>query len=174
MKTNPRLFGIPIAQTWEQLGIVFENIEIYKIAVVVEIGLFLGGLADLFLLRSQFVPGFHYIGLECDAGVINARIKTQPEILIRDAHNSEVVSDVQARISKYAPALVYCDGGNKPLEMKLYAPILRPGDFLMSHDVLIEVSEQDLVNFGIEFPYMKEINIEDHRKFGLTLWKREN
>jgi len=44
----------------------------------------------------------------------------------------------------------------------------------MSHDVLIEVSEQDLVNFGIEFPYMKEINIEDHRKFGLTLWKREN
>ena len=42
-------------------------------------------------------------------------------------------------------ALVFCDGGDKPRELHLYAPILRPGDLLLAHDYQNEYGDAALV-----------------------------
>ena len=36
--------------------------------------------------------------------------------------------------NKPGPALIYCDGGNKPEEFRNYAAILRTNDFIAAHD----------------------------------------
>jgi cephalosporin hydroxylase len=172
MITNPRLFGIPIAQRWDQLAVLFEDIETYKVNVVVEIGLFCGGLADLFLIRQQLVPDFHYFGVEFDPSFLAPRLRGRPEIMIRDAFDSNTVSMVQSKIAQYKTALIYCDDGNKPKEMNTYALILRVGDLLMVHDVTTEVTFDDLDNFGRDFSSLEELEPNDHRGVCMSLWRR--
>jgi len=42
------------------------------------------------------------------------------------------------------PALLYCDNGDKPREIKEYKDALRIGDFLGVHDFGFEVTEEDV------------------------------
>jgi hypothetical protein len=53
--------------------------------------------------------------------------------------------DVRALIGQAPrPFVLYCDDGNKPLEVELFAPSLRSGDFLAVHDLGTEVFTQDI------------------------------
>jgi hypothetical protein len=69
-------------------------------------------------------------------------------------------------------AFVYCDDGDKPREMRTYAPILRVGDYMMSHDVPSGNSVADLAAFAAEMPYMTEIDPPFYRGLELSLWRR--
>lgn len=43
-----------------------------------------------------------------------------------------------------APSFLYCDDGNKPREIQVYAPVLPPGSVLGVHDWGTEISEKDV------------------------------
>lgn len=53
-------------------------------------------------------------------------------------------------------ALLFCDNGDKLLEVRLYAPVLRPGDILAVHDWGSEVGLADIPDDFMPLPYEAE------------------
>jgi hypothetical protein len=101
----------------------------------VEVGVHVGGLADA-VIRS--VP--NYLGLEIDGSIINVEIKAafsvmpQANFWIRDAWAPATISDVSNWMVEKKPVFIYCDGGEKPIELDLYSKIVRSGDLIGVHD----------------------------------------
>ncbi len=59
--------------------------------------------------------------------------------------------DVRALISDAPrPLVLYCDNGNKPLEVETFAPALRAGDFLAVHDLGTEIFPENIPSSFIE------------------------
>lgn len=137
-------FGVHIAHTWLEAGIVLDSINRLGIKRFVEIGVHKGGLAALLVHTTKHIPGFVYLGIEIDSQIVEPTIRklfdplANASLWFRDAHTEQTIKDVAGWITggspPTGPALIYCDGGNKPLEFGLYAPILRVGDFIAAHD----------------------------------------
>lgn len=165
--------GIGIAQNWIQLGSIFEDLIRFDIKLLVELGVFLGGMSELMLLRAERVPNFDYFGTQLDYEQVYARLSGHPKIVRGDNFSSQIITQVDVLVgSTIGSAMIYCDGGDKQKEMRLYAPILRIGDFLRAHDYPGETTPEFLEEFAINFPYMREIEAAKCRELGYTLWKR--
>lgn len=54
------------------------------------------------------------------------------------------------------PVLLYCDNGNKPREVELYAPLLRPGSLLAVHDYNTEIMAEWVEPFVAALGFVKE------------------
>lgn len=166
-------FGIKIAQTWIQIGLMFQLIEDLKLGTVIELGVFCGGLADLLIRRSEMVKDIRYFGFENNPGPIEHPVRDHWTINIADVFAQETVAHVSALMSGDArPALIFCDDGDKPKEMRTYAPVLRPGDYMLAHDYPGETTPQSLANFGVDRMWMSEIDPPIYRHLGVSLWKR--
>lgn len=168
---NP--FGIGIAQNWAQIGSIFEDLNRFKITLFVELGVFLGGFSDLMLLRMNFVPGFDYLGTQLDYEQVAKRLSGNPRIIQGNHWDEPIVSRIQNLINtNVGTAMVYCDGGDKPREIRTYTPMLRVGDYIRAHDYPGETTPESLDEYASQFPYMEEIEKEKCRELGYTLWKR--
>lgn len=117
------------------VGDVFRALfRTFKPVKVLEIGTADGGLT--ILLRNLLdEAGLKATDLwTCDPAVKERPHLMHPGIMYYavDALNSTVLE----YHVKYAegPALVLCDGGNKPAEFNKYAAFLRSGDVIMAHD----------------------------------------
>lgn len=190
MKVAP--FGIPIMQRSWQVLTIFSLIDSLHIETFIELGVWVGGLADLLIRRAEMVGdivyyGFDTCGVTCGqfqtddslgftperAAITQSRLDGHPSLVLADVLEPATVVVVSSIIRARAKAaLVYCDDGDKPREMRTYAPILRVGDYMMSHDVPSGNSVADLAAFGVEFPYMVEIDPPLYRGLELSLWRR--
>ena len=108
------LFGIPIQQTWTALFMLEKLITEQKFDIIFELGTGAGGLTRFFFGRCITVMSF-------------------------DIKNGYDVfgSAVQLHIFKHSldrKTMVFCDNGDKPREIKEYAPMLKKGDFILGHD----------------------------------------
>ena len=97
-------FGVHVAHTWLEVGIVLDAINCLCIKKFVEIGIYKGGLAALLVHTTKHVPGFEYLGVEIDSQIVEPTVRK------------------------------LCDGGDKPKEFAKYAPMLRFNDFIAAHD----------------------------------------
>lgn len=61
-----------------------------------------------------------------------------------DAFDEHTVDKVREFIGEHR-AMLFCDDGNKPREVNLYAPILKPGDLLYAHDYGGEIKDSDIL-----------------------------
>lgn len=164
--------GIGIAQNWVQLGSIFDDLVRFDIKLLVELGVFLGGMSELMLLRIERVPGFDYFGTQLDYEQVTARLSGHPKIIQGDNFSPRVVSRVGELVHGAGTSMIYCDGGDKQREMSLYAPTLKVGDFLRAHDYSGETTPLFLEEFATQFPYMVELEPEKCRELGYVLWKR--
>ncbi len=133
-------YDVPITQTWLQVVRHFEAIKDFDIKLFIEIGVYLGGLASVIIPRTEYVE-FHYLGVEINEAGVDGRVKLQisrlpkANIVYGDAFNSGIINKVKKRINAAPPpCYLFCDGGDKPREMKTYVPLLRSGDLLSVHD----------------------------------------
>jgi Methyltransferase domain len=138
-----RPHGILICHWWNEVGELFRIVDELKVGLFVEIGLLDGGLAALMLSRCDYVQGFRYIGIDLWAEVnCDHRVRHKAEstkysfIRQRDAWAESTVNNIAEYVEMQtdAPAMIYCDGGDKTKEAHLYWPILRSGDILALHD----------------------------------------
>ena len=166
---NP--FGIPTAQTWNQVGALFEDIDKFEVTLFVELGVYFGGLAEMMIIRQSINSNFKYFGVQLDAEELHKRIKDK--IRIGDVLDPKIVGKIAEIVSNNPGlAMIYCDAGNKPREMITYTPILRLGDYIRVHDYPGETSPDFLSQYEKDFPYMKEIYGERCRELGFSLWRR--
>ena len=166
-------FGIPAAQHWYHIAAIFHMIDELHVQTFVELGVYYGGLSDLLIRRERTVKDIAYFGFDWDAQYLPVSLRYNPAITIGDVFDPAIVEQVSSLIQAGgSPALVFCDDGDKPREMRTYAPILRVGDYMMSHDVPSGNSVADLAAFGVEFPYMAEVDPPLYRGLELSLWRR--
>jgi len=139
--------GIPVSQSWREIGASLFAIQEFGIGSYLEIGVHRGGLASLLIARTLTTP-LTYDGIEIDAAQLHPALADlvayapRAEIAIGDVIASSWLADTLAGAAR--PALVLCDGGDKPRELALVAPLLRPGDYVLVHDYGSEVCDADL------------------------------
>ncbi len=166
--------GIKAAQNWEQIIAYIELIEQYDITLFIEIGIHLGGLAALMIARTRHISNFIYLGLEIDLGKIQPSVLEQAEASPRakivqcDALSQWARDMVGDAIKNTHRALVLCDGGDKPAEIKTYAPLLKANDLITAHDYGIEIHDTDLAFLDEDFeeiePYRQAADLPVYRK----------
>jgi hypothetical protein len=56
----------------------------------------------------------------------------------------EYLDEIKETVALPGRTLLVCDGGNKRLEYKTFAPLLKPGDIVTVHDWAAEIFEEDI------------------------------
>ena len=127
--------GIHIGHTGAEVAFLTEVIGRAEVAAFIEIGVHLGGLAEVMM---AIVP--EYLGIEIDPRIVVDRVNNQitasqsADIWIADAWNRMTVFVVADWLAVRGTTLIYCDGGDKPKEFAFYAPVIRKGDLIGVHD----------------------------------------
>lgn len=137
-----RPLGLESATTWRNVADVtnflFEN---PNVNLFVEIGANFCGFSSLIAARKIIFPDFAYLGIEKATNRKNPNFENwmagypRVKVVWGDCYDPIVLLEVKEWIDNTnGCALVWCDGTDKPREMKHYAPLLRSGDYLMLHD----------------------------------------
>ena len=183
-KTEP--FGVYVAHTWIEVGLILDFINSARITRFVEIGIHHGGLCAILAHTAEHLPYFHYMGIEINPDIIEQSVKNlfHPmmderdirQLVIADALKPETVQVVNQWIHRSAgPALIYCDGGDKPKEFGLYAPVIRAGDFIAAHDwdyggyAQAEIKPEDVEEIAIE---QNLIGVGFVAPYRIALWRK--
>lgn len=127
----------------EEVEAILDTLAIMEIGAFVEIGVHVGGLTDILLQWMKKRPWFLYLGIEINESVIDRGLLQRIDaldgnraaILIRDAWSYDTVSEVKKMLSGLLrSSFIYCDGGDKPRELALWAPHARKNDIVAVHD----------------------------------------
>jgi hypothetical protein len=127
--------GLHIGHTQAEVNFLVDVFRRGAFSAFVEIGVHVGGLADIFADVA-----LHYLGLEINEAIVDDLVKRKvsslphAEFRFADAWAPLTILDVAMWLQNKRPAFIYCDGGDKPKELHLYAPVARPGDVIAVHD----------------------------------------
>jgi hypothetical protein len=76
------------------------------------------------------------------------------------------IEEIGAIIQEEGCSIVMCDGGNKPRELRTFAPYLKKCDIIMAHDYTIdpqniwpfsEITKEDVEDIDYLEPYLQEV-----------------
>ena len=140
---------IPISQSWADMGAQLMAMQEFGIQTYIEIGIDQGGWAALVALRTMSTD-LVYRGADNDLSKLDPRVWEilgccpQARIIELDCFSPEGVAWLREGLALPGPALVLCDGGDKPREVQLVAPLLRPGDYVMVHDFTVWCQPEDV------------------------------
>lgn len=143
--------GISCSLTWLDLGAITYILQSSDIRLVVEIGVEHGGLAA-YLAPYCCYTGCVYRGLDITLAALDNRLRRDLTgvVIERDAWDPATVAEVGGWVAQTdGPALIFCDGGDKPKELHLYASVLRPGDVLIGHDYNNEYTEEAIADISL-------------------------
>ncbi len=109
--------------------------EVPRLATVIELGTYLGGSAFMWASAMMLRPLGRVVTF--DNGPVPNRLGFPDccEFVRADVMTPETVEAIARLIGPAPfPVLMFCDNGEKPKEVALYGPLLRPGDVLAVHD----------------------------------------
>lgn len=169
--------GVPAVQAWEDLMLWENFLNLADPHTLIEIGTFLGGLS-LFLHFQAYSRDCTFVTVDWQE-FADFKSEDSPlwisgvaaEFIHEDVWRPEFQHDLQNMITADSPAVLFCDGGNKPLEMRTFVPFLKPGDFVAVHDWGNEIGPDDIAPvLGMLEPVMLEDceNLKSLTRF----WKR--
>lgn len=127
--------GLRLGHTWYEIDNWFALIEQYKPEHFVEIGVHEGAFSRLII--SRFYQKLHYIGIEYNCAIVRPEVLLyynpdyNSELWDGDCFSPEMKQQVKALVGK---KIIYCDGGNKARELRVYSHYVNSGDLLFSHD----------------------------------------
>lgn len=135
-------YGIKISHTWFEAASLSRFVCYQGIKGFIELGIHVGGLAALMISRCLFDKSFRYVGVELQDEIIHPAVKdaaayigVRARIMTADIYSKTTKTDLKKWIKfVQGPCLLYCDGGDKARELKMYHSILRAGDIIAGHD----------------------------------------
>ena len=139
--------GRPCAQTWADLWLWERLLNRDSYKGIIEIGTWQGGFSTYLSLQTT-IRGMDFITFDSIVPDLPPAEFRRCDVFIEHAY-------VEAVIESYSPVVLFCDGGNKPREAKMFAPFLGPEDLLVVHDWGTEFLETDIPDC-VE-PYMLEV-----------------
>lgn len=136
-------FGIKTSHTWHEIGQILRIINDEDVVQFVEVGTHVGGLASIISCVNKYRP-FIYRGIEINESVVDDRVKDA----IRFGDALDVRFAGQSIKNNVGKTMIYCDGGNKVKEMRLYAKLISRGDIIACHDYYDGQEVDGLPYFG--------------------------
>lgn len=150
--------GPAAALTWRNIADITNWLaETPDVRLLVEFGANYAGFGLLMAARAIADGGFSYIGIEKESGRVPpgllAACGTAPlqnvRFHIADGFDAGVIASIAASVAACSGrTVIFIDGTDKPKEMRAYAPLLRPGDYLMVHDYWDEVDFPEITGGG--------------------------
>lgn len=169
---NTSFLGIPVMQWHADLWLWEKFFSRHKIRSFIELGSGKGGMSIFFLLQSlQYKFTFNTFDVAIPSAInepIGKRLNLknyfkQGDIMV------QLFDEISALLTNSSrPAMLYCDNGNKPLEVKTYSMFLEVGDFVAVHDWDKEISKDDIPN-NLELLEFNEVGIIN----SYTRWLRK-
>jgi len=144
------IFGKTSQQLITDLLLWEEFLSSHPVRSIIELGTGQGGMS-LYLLLWAIQKNIRFNTFDNVRRNSNFQSRLEREINLRDHFHLLDVLAYPPEVMKFAnpPVLIYCDDGNKPLEMQIYSRLLRPGDFIAVHDYGIEIHQDDLQGLPI-------------------------
>jgi predicted O-methyltransferase YrrM len=165
------LLGFDVAQTPDQIKLLDEILDTYKITTYIELGTYRGGLSN-YVLTTR--PDIDYYGFDYAPEQIDERIRNHPRMITADVFSNGCKERILSIVTNSSGAvLIFCDNGNKPRELETYSPIIRSGDLIQVHDYPGEgITDEFLDNFGAINSSLREIQKTRIRGIGTSLWEK--
>lgn len=158
-------FGILVSQTWNEIGAILHIINTYHVDLFVEIGAHRGGLGSLLIAREEYDEKFLYIGIEIDPDVLNERFDNHvANVFIGNVFDVEYFDMLKGYVNIHKVPLIYCDGGDKPREFKVFSKILPKGGLIMVHDYPKEFREEHFKDTELTRLDLDFLGIEGNRQ----------
>ena len=128
------VFDLRVGESQHEVEVILQVIQDYKITKFVEIGVHEGGLTEFILNKTLC----QYLGIEIDQNIVSQEIKTLvsnhgDKILYTNCMGAPAYTEIRS-FTQNGRCLVYCDNGNKPMEIERYHTVIRPGSILLTHD----------------------------------------
>jgi len=153
---------VPIKHTPEDMEIITNVASSFNPVAIFELGTLQGGLT---LLLHEACPEVAIVTFDQKPVEDEAAFK----VLFRGpgsviAYTGDIfkpaITDfilTMFRACSFGPKLLYCDDGNKPLEVNTFGPLLASGDLLGVHDWGSEVKMLDVAQTLVDFtPHREE------------------
>lgn len=138
--------GVSTSLTWYDFGALLTLIQSIGARFILEIGVEHGG-ATAMLSSYCFYSGAVYRGIDISLASLAPAVRDLDgdTLIERDAWADTTVDEVRRWLANHVgPALIFVDGGDKPKELRLYAPLIRPGDMIVAHDYHNEYGDEAL------------------------------
>jgi len=137
---------------------IFRTIEKHNPDIFIELGTFRGGLTLAIHEKFPYLKIFSFDkGAHCDIDIWNKIFDKNVDIFLEDLlskPNRKLLKIINENLSK--KIFLYCDNGNKTIEINTYSKYLKIGDVIGCHDWLVEVNPEDvkkaLENFELYYP----------------------
>ena len=152
MNTAQR-YGIPPAQRWREMIVLWERLSEMRPKVVVEIGSLRGGW--LYTIAPTCVEHAHLIGI--DSSPNNSRACAEKELtgeghhiewIARDSHAPMTLIELQGLVKGEKVDVLHIDGDHSPAgvlqDWEMYSPLVRPGGLVLLHDAVNPTEEVSL------------------------------
>jgi len=166
--------SLPIKHNSNELSLLREALAFYHPELIIELGTLKGGLTLFF---HETCPNALVISFDIE--LIHPEFKeiledlehTHPYIPIivfqGDIFEPQVSKFIQSAIkNNKCHKFLYCDDGNKPLEVQTFSPHLQPRDLLGVHDWNTEIKEEDMLPVKHLFnPYMERVSQAHNLRF---------
>lgn len=169
---NTSFLGIPVMQWHADLWLWEKFFNRHAVRTFIELGTGRGGMSIYFLLQS-LQHGFTFNTF--DVVVPDAIHEPIGKLLKLKTHFKQgdimvqLYDEITALLTNSSrPIMLYCDNGNKPLEVKTYSMFLEKGDFVAVHDWDKEISKNDIPS-NLELLDFSEVGIIN----SYTRWLRK-
>jgi hypothetical protein len=131
--------GVPASQVWADY-FLWELVlnEYPELTTIVEIGTWQGGFSRYLWAQAQ-LRGLYF-------RTVDAVIPDDPPL---GFERLDVFAEPDRLfpyygVESYEPLILLCDGGNKPRELRTFAPMLSSSSLVVAHDWLTEVQPEDV------------------------------
>jgi hypothetical protein len=159
--TGPKGTVFEMQHRYEDRALIVDVIRQHRPAQAVELGTAKGGFAALLAVTLKAWGGRAYTVEKTPEAGVTAALSSEFDNVVSihgDALTREdallACYDVLARILKEPGSFLYCDNGNKPREIELYAPLLGPRALLGTHDYWTEVDPKWVEPFLADLGYV--------------------
>lgn len=143
-------FGIKSDYTWSEIGTLFRIIDEQNVTLFIETGVGLGDLSAWMIARAGFDPGFSYLGITNDPGMVDLSIRNRLNEQVFIAAGSPCSVSTVGRITRLVKnsscALILCNGLDIGKEVDHYLSVLRSGDVLVAHQFPAVYSGRQIIS----------------------------
>lgn len=152
-KIKPRILGQRIQHSWAEAFFLDQILYAYRFDSLIELGTAAGGLSLMFGVHA-LRTGARAVTFDVRREPLADTYKVLKPLLPLDFYQLDVLTPhpralrIIKRYINRGRTLLYCDAGggrkDKPRQIRLYAPLLKPGDVIMAHDLGIEIQRKDV------------------------------
>jgi hypothetical protein len=165
--------GHTAVQFWSDFFLWERFLDAFPAKHLIELGTGAGGLSMFLALqciqRGMKFDTFDSFLPDCARSEVGKLIGLEKKCHVGNlwTEAGDWVRDIL--IAAEHPLILAADNGNKPKEVQLFGPLLKPGDMLCVHDYMNEFTDADLhpnMEGRVKVVFGAEV-----KKVGITLWR---